>query len=190
MTQKLKSRSSSLSTLSLPPTIQNSLMTSPGASAGKLLGPGVVLLLHINIWLADYTRQSNVLSNERWQLQRKASNTFSAGPAGPCNLAVMRYSAEISLTKKKLFSFWNYEKNMKRKYERKYGIKMRSDKNVCHFEKNYIYTLFRFWKGQQRRPCWPWRPTTTDMYRIQYASAKATLCSRDDNVPGGISIAL
>ena len=30
---------------SVPPTIQNSLMTSPGASAGILLGPGVVLLL-------------------------------------------------------------------------------------------------------------------------------------------------
>ena len=47
----------------------------------------------------------NVLSIGRWQLQRKASNTFSAGPAGPCNLVVTHYSAELSLTKN---SFWNY----------------------------------------------------------------------------------
>ena len=36
--------------------------------------------LHIKIWLADDTRQSNGLSNGRSQLQRKASNTSSAGP--------------------------------------------------------------------------------------------------------------
>jgi hypothetical protein len=55
-----------------------------------------------------------------WQLQRKGSNTFSGGPAGPCKLAVMRYSAEFSITKKKRFSFWNYVVSI----EKKYGIKM------------------------------------------------------------------
>ena len=132
---------------------------STGASAGILLGPGVVLLLHINIWLADYTRQSNLLSNGRWQLQRKASNTFSAGPAGPCNLAVMCYSAELSLTKKR-FSFWNYvvstEKNMELRC-------VQTQINGILKKIMYIYILFRFWQGQQRRPCWPWRPTTVQI---------------------------
>ena len=27
--------------------------------------------------------------------------------------------------------------------------------------------LFRFWQGQQRRPCWPWRPTTVRMVFIR-----------------------
>ena len=106
--------SSSLSTYppttTIPPAFKTLLMTSAGASASILLGPGGVLSLHIKILLADDTRQSNVLSNGRWQLQRKASNTSSAGP---CSCDALFSWAQSS--KKNVFLlelYCNSEKSM------------------------------------------------------------------------------
>ena len=54
------------------------------------------------------------------------------------HVAVMRYSAELSLAKNFLLELCA---------AKKYGIKMRSDTNLCNFEKNNILYIIQILTG-------------------------------------------
>ena len=71
---------------------------------------------------ADDTRQSNLLTNGRWQLQRKASNNCSASPTGPWSWDAL--FSWVQPYKIKLFLLQLY---CNIAYWKKYLIKMRSD---------------------------------------------------------------
>ena len=83
---------------------QTSLMTSSGASAQHIAGPwGRSITIHKNL-IGWWHTSVKLLSNGRRQLQWKASNTSSAGPAGPWSCDALFSSAQPY---KKMFSFWN-----------------------------------------------------------------------------------